>query len=74
MSRVAARDAAEVLGVDTDTLAAWRDRFGFPKPYYEDDEYYLSSHIEALRDAVLNEHSLPRAIETARRRAGLALE
>jgi hypothetical protein len=67
MSRVAARDAAAVLGVDTDTLATWRDRFGFPKLY---DDYYLASDIEALRDAVLSEHSLPRAIEAARRRAG----
>lgn len=70
MSRLAATDAAAALGVDTDTLATWRERFGFPKPYNEEDDYYVASDIEALMEAVLSEHSLPRAIEAARRRAG----
>jgi hypothetical protein len=72
MSRLAAPDAAAALGVDTETLATWRARFGFPKPCSEQErDYYLASDIEALREAVRREHSLPLAIETARRRAGV---
>jgi MerR HTH family regulatory protein len=72
MSRLAAPDAAAALGVDTETLATWRARFGFPAPYSEQDrDYYLASDIEALREAVRSEHSLPLAIEAARRRAGV---
>jgi hypothetical protein len=71
MSRLAATDAAAALGVNPDTLASWRDRYGFPEPCYENDEsYYEASVIEALQEAVKSELSLPRAIEVARSRAG----
>jgi hypothetical protein len=68
MSRLAATDAAAALGVDPDTLARWRDRYGFPQPCSDEDEYETSV-IEALREAVRSEVSLPRAIDVARRRA-----
>lgn len=72
MSRLAAAEAAAALGVDTDTLAAWRARFGFPTPFRETGrEYYSAADIAALREAVVSEVSLPRAIEEARRRAGV---
>jgi DNA-binding transcriptional MerR regulator len=75
MSRLAATDAAAALGVDTDTLATWRARYGFPEPYNEQErDYYAASDIEALREAVRSELSLPRAIEAARRRAGVPPE
>jgi DNA-binding transcriptional MerR regulator len=70
MSRLAAPDAAAALGVDTETLATWRARFGFPTSYSEQHrDYYSASDIEALREAVRSELSVPRAIEAARRRA-----
>jgi hypothetical protein len=70
MSRLAPTDAAAALGVDTDTLASWRERYGFPEPCSETEDYYDASVIEALKEAVRSELSLPRAIEVARRRAG----
>jgi len=69
MSRLAATDAAAALGVDPETLVDWRERYGFPEPCSECDECYDASVIEALKDAVRSEHSLPRAIAAARRRA-----
>src|SRR2546422_746492 len=70
MSRLAATDAAAALGVDPATLASWGERYGFPTPCREQESYYEASEIEALREAVLSEHSLSRAIETARRATG----
>jgi hypothetical protein len=72
MSRLAAGDAAAALGVDTETLASWGERYGFPQPCEESEDYYDASVIEALKEAVKNEVSLPRAISVARRRAGMS--
>src|ERR671911_1254580 len=62
--------AAEVLGVNPNTLRSWERRFGFPEPRRTAGNHrnYELVELQALRDALAETGNISSAIELARQR------
>src|SRR3712207_7551195 len=62
--------AAELLGVNPNTLRSWERRFGFPEPRRTAGNHrqYELVELQTLRDALAETGNISSAIELARQR------
>jgi len=63
-------EAAQLLGVNAQTLAMWTERFGYPAraPSRGSGRGYPYTEVVALRDALVSEVSVASAVRKAQRR------
>jgi hypothetical protein len=69
MKELTTEQAAGLLGVSSDVLLGWEQRFGYPgaKSSEDGERMYVDWHLVALRDALMRELSVTSAIRTAQR-------
>jgi DNA-binding transcriptional MerR regulator len=70
MTGIRTNAAAEILGVNPNTLRSWERRFGFPQPERTPGNHrqYQLLELQTLRDALAETGNIASAIELARQR------